>query len=130
MPGVLSGFLLAFTMSLDDFIITHFTKGAGINTLSTLIYSEVRRGIRPSMYALSSIIFLTVLILLIFVNFRSIKNRKKHNRIQTLKENDYEKENGNYPCCRIHGSPVRRPFNRLRQVRFLTRRRKQGKTTS
>ena len=77
MPGVLSGFLLAFTMSLDDFIITHFTKGAGINTLSTLIYSEVRRGIRPSMYALSSIIFLTVLILLIFVNFRSIKKPEK-----------------------------------------------------
>ena len=77
MPGVLSGFLLAFTMSLDDFIITHFTKGAGINTLSTLIYSEVRRGIRPSMYALSSIIFLTVLILLIFVNFRSIKRPEK-----------------------------------------------------
>ena len=44
MPGILSGFLLAFTMSLDDFIITHFTKGAGLNTLSTLIYSEVRRG--------------------------------------------------------------------------------------
>lgn len=77
MPGVLSGFLLAFTMSLDDFIITHFTKGAGINTLSTLIYSEVRRGIRPSMYALSSIIFLTVLILLILVNFRSIKKPEK-----------------------------------------------------
>ena len=77
MPGVLSGFLLAFTMYLDDFIITHFTKGAGINTLSTLIYSEVRRGIRPSMYALSSIIFLTVLILLIFVNFRSIKKPEK-----------------------------------------------------
>lgn len=47
LPGVLSGFLLAFTMSLDDFIITHFTRGAGINTLSTLIYSEVRRGIKP-----------------------------------------------------------------------------------
>jgi spermidine/putrescine transport system permease protein len=75
MPGVLSGFLLAFTMSLDDFIITHFTKGAGINTLSTLIYSEVRRGIRPSMYALSTIIFLTVLILLIIVNFRSAKKK-------------------------------------------------------
>lgn len=69
LPGVLSGFLLAFTMSLDDFIITHFTKGAGINTLSTLIYSEVRRGIRPSMYALSTVIFLTVLTLLIFTNF-------------------------------------------------------------
>lgn len=73
MTGILSGFLLAFTMSLDDFIITHFTKGAGINTLSTLIYSEVRRGIRPSMYALSTIIFLVVLILLIFVNFRTSK---------------------------------------------------------
>lgn len=69
LPGVLSGFLLAFTMSLDDFIITHFTRGAGINTLSTLIYSEVRRGIKPSMYALSTVIFLTVLILLLVSNF-------------------------------------------------------------
>ena len=69
LPGVLSGFLMAFTMSLDDFIITHFTKGAGINTLSTLIYSEVRRGIKPSMYALSTLIFATVLILLLITNF-------------------------------------------------------------
>lgn len=69
LPGILSGFLLAFTMSLDDFIITHFTKGAGINTLSTLIYSEVRRGIKPSMYALSTIIFLVVLVLLLITNF-------------------------------------------------------------
>jgi len=69
LPGVLSGFLLAFTMSLDDFIITHFTRGAGINTLSTLIYSEVRRGIKPSMYALSTIIFAVVLVLLVIINF-------------------------------------------------------------
>lgn len=69
LPGVLSGFLLAFTMSLDDFIITHFTRGAGVNTLSTLIYSEVRRGIKPSMYALSTVIFLVVLVLLIISNF-------------------------------------------------------------
>ena len=69
LPGVLSGFLLAFTMSLDDFIITHFTRGAGINTLSTLIYSDVRRGIRPSMYALSTVIFLAVLALLLVSNF-------------------------------------------------------------
>jgi len=68
-PGVFSGFMLAFTMSLDDFIITHFTRGAGINTLSTLIYSEVRRGIKPSMYALSTIIFVTVLALLLITNF-------------------------------------------------------------
>lgn len=69
LPGVLSGFLMAFTMSLDDFIITHFTRGAGINTLSTLIYSEVRRGIKPSMYALSTVIFVTVLALLLITNF-------------------------------------------------------------
>lgn len=75
LPGVLSGFLMAFTMSLDDFIITHFTKGAGINTLSTLIYSEVRRGIKPSMYALSTIIFVTVLVLLLITNFAPKKKK-------------------------------------------------------
>lgn len=77
LPGVLSGFLLAFTMSLDDFIITHFTRGAGLNTLSTLIYSEVRRGIKPSMYALSTVIFVVVLVLLVFSNFMP---RKKQGR--------------------------------------------------
>ena len=55
-PGVVSGFLMAFTMSIDDFVITHFTKGAGVDTLSTKIYSEVRKGIKPEMYALSDII--------------------------------------------------------------------------
>lgn len=78
MPGVLSGFLLAFTMSLDDFIITHFTRGAGINTLSTLIYSQVRRGIQPSMYALSSVIFLTVLVLLLITNYRPRQKKSIH----------------------------------------------------
>ena len=76
-PGVISGFLLAFTMSLDDFIITHFTKGAGINTISTLVYSEVRRGIKPSLYALSTIIFATVLILLIVSNIAQNKIKKR-----------------------------------------------------
>lgn len=78
LPGVLSGFLLAFTMSLDDFIITHFTKGAGINTLSTLIYSEVRRGIKPSMYALSTIIFLVVLVLLLITNFAPGRKKEEN----------------------------------------------------
>ena len=67
-PGVLSGFLMAFTMSLDDFIITHFTKGAGVDTLSTKIYTEVKKGIKPEMYALSTIIFVTVLLLLLLIN--------------------------------------------------------------
>lgn len=78
MPGILSGFLMAFTMSLDDFIITHFTKGPGIDTLSTKIYTEVKKGIKPEMYALSAIIFVAVLILLLLVNYtpRDRKNKE------------------------------------------------------
>ena len=60
-PGITSGFLLAFT-------ITYFTRGAGINTLSTLIYSEVRKGIKPTMNALSTVMFVSVLLLLVLMN--------------------------------------------------------------
>ena len=77
MPGILSGFLLAFTMSLDDFIITHFTKGAGINTISTLVYSELRKGIKPTLYALSAIVFTAVLILLVIMNLPKGKGKKQ-----------------------------------------------------
>ncbi len=77
LPGVLSGFLMAFTMSLDDFIITHFTKGAGVDTLSTKIYTEVKKGIKPEMYALSTIIFVTVLVLLFLVNKAPSEKNKK-----------------------------------------------------
>ena len=68
MPGIFSGFLLAFTISLDDFVITYFTKGAGMNTISTMIYQQVRRGIKPEMYALSTILFLLILLVLWVVN--------------------------------------------------------------
>lgn len=79
-PGIVSGFLLAFTMSVDDFVITHFTRGAGINTLSTLIYSQVKVGIRPTLFALSTIIFVVVLIILVISNVISSRgeiNEKK-----------------------------------------------------
>ena len=78
MPGIFSGFLLAFTMSLDDFVITHVTKGPGVDTLSTKIYSEVRKGIKPEMYALSTLMFVTVLILLILINLSPADKRKKN----------------------------------------------------
>ncbi|MBQ2804099.1 MAG: ABC transporter permease [Lachnospiraceae bacterium] len=79
LPGILSGFLMAFTMSLDDFIITHFTKGPGIDTLSTKIYTEVKKGIKPEMYALSAIIFVVVFVLLLLVNYtpKSGKSKKQ-----------------------------------------------------
>lgn len=66
--GILAGFFMAVTMSMDDFVITYFTKGPGVNTLSTLIYGEIRKGIKPEMYALSTILFLMVLIILIVIN--------------------------------------------------------------
>ncbi len=80
MPGILSGFLMCFTMSIDDFIITHFTKGAGVDTLSTKIYAQVKKGIDPKMYALSTLIFVTVLVLLILVNYTP--NKEKQRRLK------------------------------------------------
>lgn len=77
MPGILSGFLLSFTMSLDDFVITHFTKGPGVDTLSTKIYTEVRKGIKPEMYALSTLLFVSVLLLLILVNYKKPEEKQK-----------------------------------------------------
>ena len=71
MPGISAGFLLAFTMSVDDFVVTHFTRGAGINTISTLIYSQVKVGIRPTLFALSTVIFIVVLVVLSVANFAS-----------------------------------------------------------
>lgn len=77
LPGILSGFLMAFTMSLDDFIITHFTKGVGVDTLSTKIYTEIKKGIKPEMYALSTLIFITVLTLLLLINLSPDKKDNK-----------------------------------------------------
>ena len=67
--GVFAGFLMAVTMSLDDFSITYFTKGAGVNTLSTMLYTQMKKGIKPELYALSTVLFLTVLVLLLLGNF-------------------------------------------------------------
>lgn len=84
LPGIVSGFLLAFTMSLDDFVITHFTKGPGIETLSTIIYTEVRKGINPEMYALSTILFIVVLLLLFIINANP-ENKKKVSELELIK---------------------------------------------
>ncbi len=77
--GVFSGFLMAVTMSLDDFSITYFTKGAGVNTLSTMLYTELRKGIKPEMYALSTLLFAIALILLLIMNFRSSRKNDINN---------------------------------------------------
>lgn len=67
-PGIISGLLIAFTMSIDDFVISFFTAGNGVSNLSIEIYSMTRRGIRPEINALSTIMFVVVLVLLILSN--------------------------------------------------------------
>ena len=72
-PGIITGALLSFTLSLDDFTVSYFTTSPLVQNLSTLIYSEARKGIKPTMNALSALMFITLLVLLLAINYRSIK---------------------------------------------------------
>ncbi|NMB27187.1 MAG: ABC transporter permease, partial [Tissierellia bacterium] len=74
MPGIITGGLIAFTLSVDDFVISFFNKGAGVTNLSITIFSMARRGINPVINALSTLMFLGLLILLLTINSRSSKN--------------------------------------------------------
>ncbi|WP_346870190.1 ABC transporter permease [Clostridium sp. UBA5119] len=67
-PGIISGFLIAFTMSIDDFIISFFNTGNGVTNLSIEVYSMAKRGIKPEINALTTLMFITVLILLLLSN--------------------------------------------------------------
>lgn len=71
MPGIVSGALIAFTMSIDDFVISFFTTGSGVQNLSIKIFTMARRGINPKINALSTLMFLSVLILLLIINSKS-----------------------------------------------------------
>ncbi|MBO7603158.1 MAG: ABC transporter permease [Bacteroidales bacterium] len=76
-PGMISGFMMAFTMSLDDFAVTFFTRGTiGLDTLSTYIYADARKGgLTPELRPLMTLIFLLVLVLLIIVNLRGSRTK-------------------------------------------------------
>ena len=78
-PGMISGFILALTLSIDDFGVTFFTKGSnGLETLSTFIYADARKGgLTPELRPLFSLIFLTILVLLIIMNIRTNKQQNK-----------------------------------------------------
>lgn len=76
LPGVISGFIMSFTLSLDDFIISHFTT-SGFETLPIFIYSMTKKKVKPDMYALSTLIFVAILVLLILSNVISSKSEKK-----------------------------------------------------
>ena len=82
-PGMISGFILAFTLSIDDFAVTIFTIGnQGLETLSTFIYADARKGgLTPELRPLSTIIFVTVLLLLIVINVRARRAARKQENI-------------------------------------------------
>ena len=77
LPGVISGLIMAFTLSLDDFVISYFTIGSGFETLPIRIYSMTKKRVTPDMYALSTLIFVSILILLLVSNLTSDKSREK-----------------------------------------------------
>lgn len=77
MPGVLSGFIMAFTLSLDDFVISYFVGSSTFQTLPLLIYSMTKKKVTPDMYALSTLVIVAVFALLIFSNVRAAKEAKK-----------------------------------------------------
>ena len=77
MPGVITGFLMAFTLSIDDFIVSYFTTGPGVENLSILIYNAAKKGVSPSINALSALMFAVIMVLLIVINIRTNKASKK-----------------------------------------------------
>ena len=77
MPGVVSGAMIAFTMSIDDFLISYFTTGTSVQTLPMVIYAMTRKRVSPEINALSTLMFLTVLVLLIAINVLQARDRKR-----------------------------------------------------
>lgn len=75
-PGIITGFLLAFTMSIDDFVISYFTTASGVSNISIEVYSMARMKISPKVNAISTIMFVTVLLLMIIVEYRKSKQEK------------------------------------------------------
>ena len=76
LPGIINGLIIAFTLSIDDFVISYFTAGGGVMTLPMQIFAMTRRRISPEINALSTVLFLSVLLLLIIVNIRTARQNK------------------------------------------------------
>ena len=77
MPGILSGLLMSFTYSMDDVVITHFTRGAKFNNLSTKIFEMLRKQVRPTVNALSALLFVAIIVVLVLINVYERRAEKK-----------------------------------------------------
>ena len=83
MPGIVTGFLIAFTLSVDDFVISFFTTGGGVTNLSIEIYAMARRGIKPIINALSTLMFITVLVMMLIISLRMDKDAARKGEEET-----------------------------------------------
>jgi spermidine/putrescine transport system permease protein len=77
MPGIVNGLLIAFTMSIDDFVISYFTAGSQVSTLAMEVYAMARRKISPEINAISTLLFVSVLLLLMIVNIREFRQDRR-----------------------------------------------------
>ncbi len=87
-PGIVNGMIIAFTMSVDDFVVSYFTAGSKVETLSMVINSMTRRRVSPVINAISTLLFVAVLLLLILINVREIRQK----RAEDKKYNESRKE--------------------------------------
>ncbi len=77
MPGVIAGTFIAFTLSIDDFVVSFFNKGAGVDTLPIKIYSMARKGVNPTINAISTLMFTTIIVILVFSNLKASREAKQ-----------------------------------------------------
>lgn len=82
-PGIVNGLIIAFTMSIDDFVISYFTAGSSVQTLSMTIYSMTRRRITPEINAISTLLFVSVLLLLVIINVREMRQENAPKKLRT-----------------------------------------------
>lgn len=82
MPGIITGAIMAFTLSLDDFVISYFTSGNGFETLPIRVYGMTKKTVAPKMYALATIIFFVTMALLLISNFIDNEDRKRLSEVR------------------------------------------------
>ena len=127
MPGIINGLLIAFTMSIDDFVISYFTAGSKVQTLSMTIYAMTRKRISPEINAVSTLLFVTVLLLLAIVNIREMQQENARTKALIRapqgggerSEETYASRPGRLPgqCRPAHRLRLRRQNRRFRQRR-------------
>ena len=103
LPGVFTGMIMAFTMSLDDFVISYFTSGVDFQTLPILIYSMTKKSVKPTIYALSTIVFIIILVLLLITN----REKTSKERLEAKRQREERKLKAAIARSQKTGKPLK-----------------------